>query len=114
MMKTAAKIISYLFHPLMTGTYCIMLMFLTLGPNSIGRMIEYKIAVTLSMFVTTFVVPAITFFIMKKKRMITDLEMSERKERTLPYIYTLLCYAIAIYTMHSMLVPYYVLCMLGA
>ena len=75
MMKTAAKIISYLFHPLMTGTYCIMLMFLTLGPNSIGRMIEYKIAVTLSMFVTTFVVPAITFSIMKSKRMITDLEM---------------------------------------
>ncbi|MBP5742191.1 MAG: hypothetical protein J6W49_01970 [Paludibacteraceae bacterium] len=113
-MRTVAKALSYLFHPLLAGTYCVMLMFLTLGTNSIGKMIEYKIIVTLSMFIMTFIVPAVTFLIMKKKKIITDMEMSDRRERTLPYIFTLLCYAIAIYSMYSLLVPYYVLFMLGA
>ena len=53
--------------------------------------------IVLLVFITTFIIPAISLYILKLTNSITSLSLFERKERILPFFYTTIFYGITAY-----------------
>jgi hypothetical protein len=87
-MKFLAKIVSYLFHPLLFPTYGTLLILL-LNPNMFGYFGEKVHVVWLILvFALTFVFPAVWLLMMKRLEMIDSLKLETTKERIVPFIAT--------------------------
>ncbi|MBA3971282.1 MAG: hypothetical protein H0X46_03925, partial [Bacteroidetes bacterium] len=91
-----AKIISYLFHPLLMPTYGFALIFFT--ENYISNFIssELKFIILGVTFLFTFLLPGLNALILLKMGRIRSLEMESGKERIIPYTSTAL-YFFALY-----------------
>ena len=87
-----AKIISYLFHPLLMPTYGFALLFYTNNYISTFTAPEVKLVILGITFVFTFLLPAFNVLILLKTGRIKSLEMETNSERLLPYISTTLYY----------------------
>lgn len=91
-----ARFFSILFSPLMMGTYGILLS-LWLSYLCYSS-IQTKAIVTAITFVSTCVLPVIAIFCLYKTGVIKDPTLNERTERTIPYIFCILCYlGVAVY-----------------
>jgi hypothetical protein len=87
-MKTLAKIISFIFHPLLFPTYCTMLILLV-NPNMFGYFGErVHIAWLIIVFALTFIFPAVWILMMKKLEMIDSLSLENAQDRIIPFIAT--------------------------
>ncbi len=87
-MKIVAKIISYLFHPLLFPTYGLLLLLYT-NPNRFGHFGEkLHIVWLIIIFALTFLFPAIWLLMMKRLEMIDSLNLETNKERIVPFIAT--------------------------
>ena len=87
-MKIVAKIISYLFHPLLFPTYGLLLL-ITTNPNRFGYFGEkLHIVWLIIIFALTFLFPAIWLLMMKRLEMIDSLNLETNKERIVPFIAT--------------------------
>lgn len=88
MIKTFAKIISFVFHPLLILTYMLLILLLVnpylFGVNSVQR----GTRLILLIFLSTFFLPSVAVVMMRALNMIESLEMKDRMERTGPYIVT--------------------------
>jgi hypothetical protein len=91
--------ISYMFHPLLMTTYLFVMLlgffpesFLTYQMNAKARWL-----IVLLVFITTFIIPAISLYILKLTNSITSLSLFDRKERILPFFYTTIFYGITAY-----------------
>ena len=79
-MKIAAKLVSYIFHPLLLTTYLVLLLgwilprFLLIPSFALLKFAAF-------VFVITFVFPVANIFMLKAFGSITSIEMRERKER---------------------------------
>ncbi len=93
-MKIAAQIISIIAHPLLMLTYMLLLLLLVnpylFGVNSIGDLESKKLI--LSVFFTSFLLPAIAIFLMRKLDLISSIEMRDKKDRIGPFIVTVIFY----------------------
>src|SRR6267154_2506646 len=93
MVRTGAKIISFVFHPLLMATYLIMLLgkffpaMLMVGPDHI-----WLVAFIVCGF--TFVVPSINLLLFRYLGSIQSLYLESRQERILPFIFISLMYAL--------------------
>ena len=89
-LKPLAKVVSYLFHPLLILTYMLMLLLLVnpylFGLNSIADT-NSKILI-LRIFLYTFFIPAVSVVVLKLVGMIDTLEMKDKTERIGPYLIT--------------------------
>ena len=89
-MKTFFKIITYIFQPLLISTFgIILLMQLPLFqffPTS------YRIFAVTGTLLFTGILPALPIVLMMKNRQISDVFISKREERTMPYLFSLLSY----------------------
>ena len=65
---------------------------LTFQMNSKARWL-----IVLLIFITTFIIPSISLYILKLTRSITSLSLFERKERIMPFFYTTVFYGITAY-----------------
>jgi hypothetical protein len=92
-----AKIISYLFHPLLMPTYGFILIFATTNYISTFTPSALKLAIIGITFMFTFVLPTLNAFILLKTGRIQSLEMESSSERVLPYISTILYFAALFY-----------------
>ena len=99
MEKQLATGISVIFHPLLMTTllFIVLLGFypeavLTFQMNSNARWL-----IVLLIFITTFIIPSISLYILKLTRSITSLSLFERKERIMPFFYTTVFYGITAY-----------------
>ena len=99
MEKQLATGISVIFHPLLMTTllFIVLLGFypeavLTFQMNSKARWL-----IVLLIFITTFIIPSISLYILKLTRSITSLSLFERKERIMPFFYTTVFYGITAY-----------------
>lgn len=87
-MNRIAKVISYLFHPLFMPTYGVYVAFsiptyLTYTlPNEFYRFIYSMV------FLCTCLLPATTVLFLRYKNIISDLEISDYKQRTIPFLVT--------------------------
>ena len=84
-MKNFARVVSLLFHPMLLTSYAILLMFvlptyLSLYPYN------YKKAVILIIFTATFISPLLIMLILLNIRKIKSLNLTDRKERFLPFV----------------------------
>lgn len=91
-MKTLLTAITYIFQPLLIPTYCIILLFqldiflmLPLG---------YKLSIIGGTIICTLILPAIPILVMMKKGKIKDIFISNRRERTIPYLVTIFAYTL--------------------
>jgi hypothetical protein len=89
-MKIAAQTISVIAHPLLMLTYMLLLLLMVnpylFGVNSIGDLESRKLI--LSVFFTSFLLPAVAIFIMRKLDLISSLDMRDKKDRIGPFIVT--------------------------
>lgn len=94
-MKTAAKLISYLFHPLLFATY----LALVLGwfmPRFL--LIPHSAILTFAglVFVMTFVFPLANLILLKAFGAISSFEMQDRRERLLPFTMVTIVYTVVV------------------
>jgi len=91
MPRIIAKIISGVLHPLIMPTVGVLLMF-TYPTYLTALSYEIKKAIVLIVFLSTFLAPMLIFLLFYNMRIISDLSMSTRKERPLPYMVLLVFY----------------------
>ncbi|HCM76043.1 MAG TPA: hypothetical protein DIS90_06660 [Cytophagales bacterium] len=84
-MKTAAKLISVVFHPLLMTTYLFVL--LTYFLPVILQPARPSLWIIVLIFVTTFALPTVNFLLLKLTGSIQDLSMPDRQQRILPFIF---------------------------
>ena len=79
-----AKLISYLFHPLVLPVYAVLLLFFL--PSWIsGYQYEYKKTISLIVFLLTLIIPTLILLILLNLRVIRNLTLYGRKDRYIPY-----------------------------
>jgi membrane-associated phospholipid phosphatase len=92
-MKTAARIISYLFHPLLFATYLVLLLgwimprFLLLPSSAI-------MTFTALVFIMTFVLPVANLLMFRAFGSLSSLQMETRRERIVPFSLITIIYAV--------------------
>lgn len=100
-----AKIISYLFHPLLLPTFGLFLIFHLndaglWAPHPQTQLILFAIT-----FSVTFILPVLTALFLYQARQINSLEMQTKEERRLPYLSAALFYSCESYLLMRLDVP---------
>jgi membrane-associated phospholipid phosphatase len=89
-MRLSAKIVSVIFHPLLVLTYMLMLLLIVnpylFGVNNIGD--KGSIRLILTVFFSTFLIPAFAIFMMWRLKLISSLHMGDKEDRIGPFIAT--------------------------
>ncbi len=104
--QTIWKIFSNIFQPLLIPTYCLIMLFLT--DAYLFLALKYKLFILFSIFMLTAAIPVISIVILKKAGFISSVLLHERKERTLPYLFTLLSYIAAVIFLMQLPMPLYI------
>lgn len=109
-MKRFSNIISLVFHPLLMVTYGVVLAlvftFLAIYPLSV------KLLIAGGTFITTAVVPGLFIYLLVKNGAVGDLEISDRKERVIPYLVFITSVLVCIFFLYKMLMPFWLLSVL--
>ncbi len=84
----------------------LMFTFLTIYP------LPVKLLIAGGGFVFTAIVPGIFIFLLVKNGAARDIELSDRKERALPYLIFVISIAACIYFLYRMLMPFWLLALL--
>ena len=109
-MRLFSNIISALFHPLLMVTYGItidlMNTFLVLYP------LRMKLLIWGSTFLSTAVLPGLFIYLLVRNGAASDLELSKRKERVLPYLIFVTSVALCLYFLYRMMMPFWLLSLL--
>ncbi len=93
-MKNLAFFISVIFHPLLMASYGCLLLFFGFR-NSIFELMtsnETKWQIIITVFTFTFLLPILNIYLMFKLKRIHSITLSNRNERTFPYIMTAIFY----------------------
>lgn len=94
-----ANLVSIVFHPLLLATY-LFSAFILVDPMMLlhpGYRLKAQWLVVLLVWLTTFVVPALSLVMLKFTGNISSLKLEKRKERFIPFFYTGLIYAFTAY-----------------
>lgn len=106
-MKTFANIISILFHPLLMITYGMILTlaytYLSIYPSSM------KLLMVGGSFVCTAMIPALFILLLKFSGSVSDLELTDRKERVLPFLTMIFSVLVYIFFIRRMQVPFWLI-----
>ncbi len=78
------KVISYLFHPVLFSTISALLFFM-IQPAFFPKAFEYKILFVI--FISTYIIPILFLFILKKRETIDDFHLKTIKERKIPLVF---------------------------
>ncbi len=104
-MRTTAKILSYLFHPLLIPTYAFLLAF-TFSPGLLFYLDSQGVAnIFLKIFFNTFFFPVIVVFLMSKLEFVDSIFLKTKKERIIPYIGVSVFFSWSVITFRNMSVP---------
>lgn len=89
-MRLTAKIISVVFHPLLVLTYMLILLLIVnpylFGVNSVSD--KGSIRLILTVLFSTFLIPAFAIFMMRRLKLISSIEMTDKQDRIGPFIAT--------------------------
>lgn len=108
-MRLFANIISFVFHPLLMMTYGVALAlaftYLSIYPPSMKWLIAG------GTFFTTAVVPGVFIWLMVRNGAAGDIELSDRKERVIPYLIFITSIMVCIFFLYKMLMPFWLMAM---
>ena len=104
MLEKLAKIISYIFHPLLVPTVGFLVLF-----NS-GTYLSYlpfniKAWITSIVFVCTFFIPLVFILFLRYQDIINNIQMKERKDRYIPIIITFFLFVFCFYLIRRIDIP---------
>ena len=91
-----AKLVSYLFHPLLFTTYLVLLLgllmprFLLIPPSALWKFAAF-------VFVITFAFPVANIFMLKVFGSISSIEMRDREERIIPFSMITIFYGVVVF-----------------
>ena len=109
-MRLFCNVLSALFHPLLMVTYSITLAltgtFLALYP------LRMKLFIWGSTFLSTAVLPGLFIYLLIRCGAASDLELSKRRERALPYLIVILSVALCLYFLFRMMMPFWLIAIL--
>lgn len=109
-MRWFSNILSTLFHPLLMVTYGITMAlsytFLTLYPPRM-KLLIWGVA-----FLSTAVLPGLFIYLLVRNGAASDLELSHRKERALPYLIFITSVALCLYFLYRMMMPFWLIVIL--
>ena len=99
--RILANLISYILHPLLMPTILLLILLFFL-PQSL-QPVSGKIAlmIILLVFITTFVIPALSILGLRSTLTISSVKLRNRSERLLPFTFITIFYAITTYLFHS-------------
>ena len=109
-MRLAAKIISIIFAPLFIPTYGVLLLFTTARFAAVPFLPKLIVAITV--LCCTAIIPALIIFMFIKLGKVSSLHIDNRKERTRPYIYSLVSYLLCAYYLWNVNMPRWCVMML--
>jgi hypothetical protein len=99
--KVPAKIISYIFHPLLMPTYLFVIIILFL-PDALQPMsMKVMMYVLLLIFITTFLIPLFSMLGLRSALNLSSLHLARRRERILPFSFITLFYGLTTYLFHT-------------
>ena len=91
-LRGAAKVISFLFHPLLMLTYMTVLL-LIIQPFWFGvNRLSEKIPLLLAVFFSSFLIPGVAVLMMRVLGLVESMELRDKKERIGPYIVSAIFY----------------------
>src|SRR4051812_26887539 len=98
---TFARIVSWVFHPLLLATYLFGLFTLLLpaGMDPIKEAGHLKFV--LLIFCVTFALPALNIFLFKAMNFITSVTLQNRNERIVPFSFVALLYILVTWLLYS-------------
>ncbi len=109
-MRLFANIISFTFHPLLMMTYGVVLAllftYLAIYPLTV------KLLIAGGTFFSTALVPGLFILLMVKSGAAVDVELSDRRERVVPYLIFITSILICIFFLYKMLMPFWLLAMM--
>jgi hypothetical protein len=101
MLRIAAIILTYVFHPLLMFTYMLLLLLLVnpymFGVNHVGDQIKLLAVV----FLYSFFMPALAMVMMKALGFVKTFDMKDRYDRIVPYIGTAVFYVAIFYLLYK-------------
>lgn len=103
--KTAAKVFSYVFHPLIIPTLGMMIIFNTNSYVNFAIPYDLKEAIIILVGLNTFIIPSLITLLLQNRGFIKSVEMETTKERILPYGFTIIFYFYTIYIMIKKPIP---------
>ncbi|MCB9360669.1 MAG: hypothetical protein H6587_03450 [Flavobacteriales bacterium] len=104
-MEKIAKIISYCFQPLIMPTFGLLIFFNSSSYINYAIPKELKDAAIILVAMSTLVVPVIITLLLLNRGYISSLEMPSRKERILPYGFTIAFYIFTICMLKQASIP---------
>lgn len=122
LLQIVFKIISIVFHPLLMPTYGTILFlwaYPSISPSTPieeGDIVRTPQHVLMSVFINTFMMPAIAILMMKGIGFIKSLEMEDKKDRIIPFIATMTFYIwafLAVKDYFNFMPNIYIIFMLG-
>lgn len=106
-MKVFANIVSTLFHPLLMITYGMILTllytYLAIYPT------KMKLIMVGGAFVCTAIIPGLFILLLKFSGSISDLELSDRRERVLPFLVMIFSIMVFVFFVNRMQVPFWLM-----
>ncbi|TSA26638.1 MAG: hypothetical protein D4R67_07435 [Bacteroidetes bacterium] len=110
-----ARILSFLFHPLLIPTYLLGILFWLDSTYSVLLPLQMKLLVAGTVLVTTFIFPLFILFLLFRMKIITSFYLPRREERIFPLIILAIFYYLTFYLMKDIYLPrYFQLFILGA
>lgn len=94
MNRTLALTLSVLFHPLLMPTFLFLIVLYVLPQATITFPLDSRWILVSIVFFTTFIIPGLGTYFMYRYGFISSLHVSKRPERTLPFFFTTVCFAI--------------------
>ncbi|MCX6231535.1 MAG: hypothetical protein NTZ33_08320 [Bacteroidetes bacterium] len=105
MEQKIARIISYIFHPLLMPVYTFGILFNVKTYFASVFTSQGKLIIMLFIFIATFIFPAVMTFFLLKLGKISSLQLEKREERTLPFLFSIIFYFGAFYMMRNAGIP---------
>lgn len=106
-MKVFSNIVSIMFHPLLMVTYGILLAltytYLAIYPVTV------RLAIVGGTFITTAVIPGLFILLLIKNGAASDVELSDRRERAVPYLIIITSLLVCLYYFYKMRMPFWLL-----
>jgi membrane-associated phospholipid phosphatase len=100
-----AKLITAVFHPLFIPTYGMCVLYRIFSNMYFIRDVRIPLLLIGITLVSTCLLPALSVFLLLRSQKLSNLQMEERKERTLPFLITVAYYLFAYYMLREFPVP---------
>jgi hypothetical protein len=111
----AAKIISYLFHPVFMPLYGLLLLFSFKNIFAQQLLFQAKLMILSFVFLSTVAFPMLVIYMMKKQGFIKSITMDNRSERIIPYMVVAIFYFMTYHMFRQLELPFiYSLFMMGS